>query len=100
MSIVTITINNKNFQICCNDGQEDLVQKAAGKLSDKIEALKSSNSNASNELLLIMCALGLQDENSSLRKGVAPDSVEEQLSDQLSLIHKHVDGLAKRVAKC
>ena len=32
MSVVTITLNNKQFQIGCNDGEESLLKNAAEKL--------------------------------------------------------------------
>jgi len=101
MSVVTISINGKNFQIGCNDGQEELVIKAAEKLDKKLSVLKKASPVASTELLLIMCALGLQDDNSTLRsqlgQGENPDS--EKVSDTLSTIAGYLEDLANKISK-
>ncbi|MGV2431986.1 MAG UNVERIFIED_CONTAM: cell division protein ZapA [Rickettsiaceae bacterium] len=101
MSIITITINNKKFQIGCNDGQENLVQNAAIKLSERIEMLKRVNPGASNELLLIMCALGLEDDNSSLREKLGNVDLDDdkKLSETLSTIAGYLEDLANKIAK-
>lgn len=101
MSVVTITINGKNFQIGCNDGQEDLVQNTAKKLDEKLQAIKEAGANASTELLLIMCALGLQDDNSSLRgqlgKGEIDNPDAEKLSQTLSAVSAHLENLTNKI---
>lgn len=99
MSIVTITINNKQFQIACNDGQEELLQSAANKLSDNLEMIKNVSPKASTELLLILCALGLQDENSSLRSKLDNAGVtdNEKLSETLSTIAGYLEDLAVKI---
>lgn len=101
MSVVTITINNKKFQIACNDGQEALVQSAAQTLSDNIDNLKSASPSASTELLLIMCALGLQDDNSSLRSKLGNADLEDtdKLSNTLSTIAGYLEELANKISK-
>jgi cell division protein ZapA len=101
MSVVTITINNKKFQIACNDGQEALVQSASDVLSNKIDTLKKVSPSASTELLLIMCALGLQDDNSSLRSKLGEADLEdtEKLSDTLSTIAGYLEELANKISK-
>jgi cell division protein ZapA (FtsZ GTPase activity inhibitor) len=101
MSIVTITINNKKFQIGCNDGQEELVTNAASKLDEKIQTIKKVSPTASTELLLIMCALGLQDDNSTLRKQLGKGEIDnpdaEVLSQALTSISRHLENIANKI---
>jgi cell division protein ZapA len=99
MSIVTITINNKQFQIACNDGQEELLKSAANKLSDNLEMIKNVSPKASTELLLILCALGLQDENSNLRSKLDNTGFNdnEKLSETLSTIAGYLEELAVKI---
>jgi cell division protein ZapA (FtsZ GTPase activity inhibitor) len=99
MSIVTITINNKQFQIACNDGQEELLQSAANKLSENLERIKTISPKASTELLLILCALGLQDENSNLRSKLDNTGFNdnEKLSETLSTIAGYLEELATKI---
>lgn len=100
MSIVTITINNKQFQIGCNDGQEEMLENAANKLDEKLQILKKASPTASTELLLIMCGLGLQDDNSSLRdqlgKGEINNPDAEELSKLLSTVSNQLENLANK----
>jgi len=101
MSIVTITINNKQFQIACNDGQEELVQSAAVKLSENVDLIKRASPTASTELLLIMCALGLQDDNSNLRNKLSDKGWDdnEKLSETLSTIAGYLEELANKISR-
>jgi cell division protein ZapA len=57
MSVITITVNNKKFQIACNDGQEELVQNAAITLSEKIEMLKRISPSPSTRIITLSCVL-------------------------------------------
>lgn len=101
MSVVTIRINNKDFQIGCSDGQEDQVKNAAKKLDERLDAMKNAGLNASTELLLIMCAIGLQDDNSSLRDQIGKGEIDnpdaEKLSKTLSIISEHLDNLSDKM---
>ncbi len=65
MSIVTITLNNKNFKLSCREENKDQLVALAEKLDLQISRIKSSNPSASFELLLVMVALSLQEEKLS-----------------------------------
>lgn len=102
MSVVTITINNKPFQIACSDGEEARVKNAAHILSEKLSVLKQVNSTASHDLLLIMIALGLQDEVHVLKSrldksGESTDG--EQISETLSTMAKYLETIAQKIGK-
>lgn len=101
MSVVTITLNNKQFQIGCNDGEETLLQNAAEKLSRQLEEMKGSSPKATTELLLIFCALALQDENTELRSKLSNSgySEDEKISETLSTIASYLDELAQKITK-
>ena len=101
MPIVTVTINHKHFQIACNPGEEHLLEHAASELAGKIEQLKEFSPKASLELLLIMCALGLQDENTELRSkvGCTTNSEDIKLSETLSTVAGYLEELAKKITR-
>lgn len=101
MSVVTITLNNKQFQIGCNDGEEELLLSAAEKLSQRLSEMKDASPKATTELLLIFCALAIQDENTELysklhRTGYSED---EKISETLSTIASYLDELAQKITK-
>ncbi len=103
MAVVTIVINNKPYQIACGDGQEEKVQKAASSISEKISQLKSSSSSAPIDLLLVMIALGLQDEVASLREKLAsggtPVAEDEKVAETLSTIAGYIETIAQKMTK-
>lgn len=101
MSVVTITLNNKHFQIGCNDGEESLLQSAAEKLQHRLEAMRLESPKATTELLLIFCALALQDENTELctKLDSTGYSDDEKISETLSTIANYLDELAKKITK-
>ncbi len=101
MAVVTIVINGKNFQIACNDGDEGRLESAALSLNDKVGQLKSGSPQANTDLLLIMCALGLQDEVATLKGKLDRDSnapEDEQVAETLSTIAGYLEGLAKKIS--
>lgn len=105
MSIITITLNNKDFQLACTDGSENELQDLARRLNEKITNIKLFNKAASFELLLVMSALSVQEEVQSLeaklRKidGGEINQEEEKFSETLSTIAGYLENLAKKIAK-
>jgi cell division protein ZapA len=104
MPIVTISLNNKNFQLSCNDGAEGQLLKLAGKLNDKILEIKASNPYASFELLLVMAALSIQDALQSASSKLAmpgekKSEDEEKFAETLSTIAGYLEELARKLAK-
>ena len=105
MSIVTITLNNKNFQLLCNDGSESQLLDIASALNAKIAEVKIANPSSSFELLLVMSALSLQEQTqnltSQLGKSNDPKSADEgeKFAETLSTIALYLENLAKKIGK-
>ncbi|MFY9589210.1 cell division protein ZapA [Rickettsia endosymbiont of Halotydeus destructor] len=105
MSIVTITLNNKNFQLCCNDGGEQELFNLAAKLNDKITEIKLVNPTASFELLLVMASLGIQSEIQNLIEKFDRTDIkrtnndEEKFAETLTTIAKYLENLAQKMGK-
>ncbi|MES2214759.1 MAG: cell division protein ZapA [Pseudomonadota bacterium] len=102
MAIVTVVINDKNFQIACNDGEEARLQSAGDTLRSKIDALKAISPRATTEFLLVMCALGLQDEVTSLQNkltNMGDTGEDDKVAETLSTIAGYLESLAEKIAK-
>lgn len=104
MSVVTITLNKKHFQIACNDGEEELLIEAASQLDERITEMREASPNATTELLLIFCALALQDENSDLKDNLQKVKMEPvseidntKMSETLMTIANYLEELAAKV---
>jgi cell division protein ZapA (FtsZ GTPase activity inhibitor) len=105
MSIVTITLNNKNFQLLCNDGSENQLIELATKLDEKITEIKTANPASSFELLLVMSALSLQDQTQNLNNkldkinGSKNNEEDEKFAETLSAIALYLENLAQKIGK-
>jgi cell division protein ZapA (FtsZ GTPase activity inhibitor) len=104
MPIVTITLNNRNFQLACDDGAQDQLLHLAANLDVKLRTIKSSNSAASFELLLVIAALDLQDQVQNLQKKLGKmDGVggneDEKFAETLTTIAEYLENLAKKVGR-
>lgn len=105
MSIVTIILNNKNFQLYCNDGEEEELLILADTLNKKIFEIKNASPTASSELLLVMIALSLQAELKNLLKKINDmdyskvHNNNQEFSETLSTIAGYLENLAKKIGK-
>src|SRR5687768_16466043 len=62
MAIVSVTINGRNFQIACEDGQEAKLGNVVQKLDTKIAEIKNVSPSATTEYLLLLCAISAMAE--------------------------------------
>jgi len=105
MSIVTITLSNKNFQLYCNNGEEEELLSLAAKLNNKITELKAVNPAASFELLLVMTLLNCQAEITNLTDKFEKNSLhknnqdEEKFAETLTTIAGYLENLARKMGK-
>jgi cell division protein ZapA (FtsZ GTPase activity inhibitor) len=102
MAVVTIVINDKHFQISCSDGEEERLKAAGLILGNKIDHLKGLSPKTTTEFLLIICALGLQDEVTSLQNKLTKmgdTGEDEKVAETLSTIAGYLESLAQKIAR-
>ena len=103
MSIVTITLANREFKLSCPKESQAMLASLAKKLDIKVEEARANNTSASFELLLIISALGLIDENQSQRSEVNSNVQGNEdnvaLKHTLSDILSELNFVAKRLEK-
>ena len=86
MSIVTIKVNNKNFDLYCPEENKAALIKVTEKLNTEIDNMKRSNPSASFELLLVMTALKLQDDKISQLQQNSSSIIQEVNQDFQSFL--------------
>ena len=62
MAQVNIYINGRNYEIACDDGEEDNVQKLGQYVNDKLSELVAQMGQVGDMRLLVMTALLITDE--------------------------------------
>jgi cell division protein ZapA len=68
MAQVTVTINNRGYQIACDDGQEQHLVKLAGYVDKRVGELTAAMGQIGDMRLLVMASLLIADELADARK--------------------------------
>ena len=99
MSIVTITLNNKNFKLSCPEDSKEQLVLLSEKLDFELEEIQKNNPSASFELLLVITALGLIGDKQFKAKETGGEVLEKANQDfqkQLSSIFSELKILANK----
>jgi cell division protein ZapA len=97
---VHIVINNRGYDVACDDGQEAEVSELAQDLARRVDKLVQSVGQIGDARLLLMAALLLSDELASSKREMerlarAGDG-EENLAEALENLAERVEAIAVR----
>lgn len=62
MGVATLTINGRNYEVSCDDGQEGHLQKLAEHVDERVRQLADSVGQVGEARLLVMASLLVADE--------------------------------------
>ena len=68
MATVTVSINNRNYRMACDDGQEEHLTRLAQSFNARIGELRSEFGEIGDMRLTVMAALTIADELSEQRE--------------------------------
>jgi len=101
MGKVHIVINNRGYDVACDDGQEEAVGALAKDLAHRVERLAQSVGQIGDARLLLMAALLVADELSAAKEELARlaggDGEEDRLAQSLETLASRVEAIAARV---
>lgn len=103
MGKVHIVINNRGYDVACDDGQEAEVTELAQDLAGRVDRLAQSVGQIGDARLLLMAALLIADELSSARKELDRMTAEgnaageERLAESLERLASRVEAIAVRI---
>ncbi len=80
MANVTITVNNRNFTIACEEGQQERVQMLGNYINDRFASMASSGAAANEIYSLVLTSLVITDELFDLK---------EQMDDHLKRMQEN-----------
>jgi cell division protein ZapA len=92
MGKVHIVINNRGYDVACDDGQEEAVGALAKDLAHRVERLAQSVGQIGDARLLLMAALLVADELAA-----AKEELEDRLAQSLEILASRVEAIAARV---
>jgi len=80
MATVTVSINNRNHRMACDDGQEEHLTRLAKSFDQRISELRRDFGEIGDMRLTVMAALTIADELSESREQVG------RVEDELALL--------------
>jgi|SRR5687767_12739731 cell division protein ZapA len=117
MPLVEVVVNGREYQVACDDGQEERLRELAQAFDKRVQALAASVGQVGDARLLLMAGLVLADELSgattkfaerdreivSLRTKLASSSetlerAESGITQLLEQASSRIEGIAARVA--
>ena len=100
MAQVAITINDKQYSLACDDGQEERIRAAGALLSAGVGELASQMDRVNDLNLVIMASVMLADnlirEQAARKQEAGPDM--EELAVALEYLADKVESVASRFA--
>ena len=100
MGQVSITVNNRTYQVACDDGQEAHLSKLGDYVNKRVDQLIASVGQAGESRLLVMVSLLLADELSDIYAQSSGSEIEdENNSGRLDETSVFLEKLASRLEK-
>ncbi|MEE9480685.1 MAG: cell division protein ZapA [Kiloniellales bacterium] len=107
MAEVTVTINGREYQVACDDGQEEHLQKLSRFVDKKMGDLAGSLGQIGDARLLVMASLLVADELSDAYRqletleagndGEASGSAEKAMGPTLDACAQRIEDIATRL---
>jgi cell division protein ZapA len=101
---VHIVVNNRGYDVACDDGQEADVNNLAQDLARRVERLVQSVGQIGDARLLLMAALLISDELASTKRELdrvndreRGEEEEERLADSLERLANRVEAIVVRL---
>jgi cell division protein ZapA len=110
MAHVSVTINNHDFSIACDDGQEAHLSRLASYIDKRIDELVASIGQVGNERLLVMVSLLGADELSDVYAEIdsmrnqdqrvsARLNAEEAHSSSIEILAQRIEAIAESIER-
>ncbi len=102
MAVVNLSINRREYEIACEDGEEEKLMQLSYELDNRVRGLSRGVGTGNQTMLLIVAALQLIDEVYELRNGAAAgQNIQEQIdkitSAAMSQVTSRLHDLAERL---
>ena len=106
MAEITLTINNRNYEITCDDGHEDHLRKLGAYVDGKVQELAGAVGQVGEPRLLVMASLLIADElHEAMAKvekagAAAANGHQAENGSDLSVLEAHEAEVAEALEAC
>ena len=109
MAHVSVTINNRTYQIACDDGQEANLVRLAGYVDKRVGQLTAAVGQVGHERLLVMASLLVADELSDAfaelqklrgterRRDEGRGEADSAVNESLTQIAERIENIARQL---
>jgi cell division protein ZapA len=103
MGKVHIIVNNRGYDVACDDGQEGQVTELGQELARRVDKIAHSVGQIGDARLLLMAALLVSDELVTSRKellrlaGERSEAEEDKLADSIERLAGRVEAIAAKL---
>ena len=103
MAQVIITINDREYPIACENGQEARIMQLAQILDQKAQMLKSFSGKISENMLLAMIGILVADDLFEARKSAAASALvpvqnnDEETTAKIQALNERIKAVAKLI---
>jgi cell division protein ZapA len=94
---VTITINGRDYDVACDDGEEERLIKLGATLNDRIKKIITVSGQIDDSRLLVMAALLLADELSDVYSELDEVRASDALANSDETISLNIEEATKRI---
>jgi cell division protein ZapA len=99
---VTVTVAGRNYEIACDDGQEDRVRKLAADIDRRASDLMRSVGSVGETRILFMTALLIADELADMRAALereksASSQTDSVVAESVTALARRLDAIAERL---
>ena len=104
MAEVTVKINERDYQVVCDDGEEHNLAELAAILDNRIKKIVSVSGQVGDARLLVMASLLLVDDLKDLQSKLEDDctsnakiKVNDKLGNSIEEMAKRIENIAERI---
>jgi cell division protein ZapA len=105
MSSINVKIGSRNYQLACEDGQENQLIKTAEELDKRIDNLSRQLRTGNESLLLVMSAIIILDEFAEYKKKYeisndkGKNKRDEEVTEILNTISGYLENVIEKLEK-
>ena len=97
MAQVTVTVNGRDYDVACDDGEEERLIKLGATLNDRIKKIITVSGQIDDARLLVMASLLLADELSDVYSELDEVRSSDALVNSDETISLNIEEAAKRI---
>ena len=100
MSVVNLHIQNKVYQLSCEEGDEGRIEALAGQINTRLQELAAHAPGSSETMQMVMLMLMMQDEineGTTTQTSSLPKDHEKTVIQAMDSVSQYLENLAKQL---